>query len=277
MTAVGKLLAFVNLFVAIALVTWSTSAYVNRSDWVDGEDANKAPVPGQISKMDAEIKKLTKSISDSQASYGDRKTKLETAEKDLDYRRAQFKKRLDTAEGDLDPKGSFHEQVPQDSTKPGGAAFTDLEAPGKVIVTPDGKPLRGLKSLRIDYDRETKEAVRFMNGRKLTPEEQTLLAKIPSLTATEFAELIEPPKDKNLDILGFYTMRDLHSMLTDRVKTTNVAVEQQRVIMTNLRDESRFLGDNRVNWIVQLQILERRQRQLEKRLAELGAAPTAAP
>ena len=279
MTAVGKLFAFLNLFFAIALVSWSASAYANRLDWVDSKNEEKEVVPGQISKMDKEIKDLAKSIGSTQASYADRKVRLEAAESDRDYRRVAYKKRLDTAKDDLEPNGSFHVQMPQDSTKSGGAAFTDLEVTGKVVVTPDGKPLRGLKALRVDYDRETKEAVRFMtgNGRKLTPAEQAQLDAVPTMTATQLAELIEPPKDRNQDILGFYTMRDLHSLFTDRVKTTNVAVEQQRVIMANLRDESRFLGDNRVNWIVQLQTLERRQSQLEKRLAEFGAAPAAAP
>ena len=273
MTAVGKVLTFLNLFCAVALLSWSASAYLNRLDWIDSTDAEKNVAEGQITKMDKEIKKLSKSIADTQTGYGERRVALEKSESDRDYRRIEFKKRLETARNDLDPaNGSFREQRPQTADKPGGATFTDLEIQGPVITGPDGKKLRGLKALQEDYNREAREAVRWMNGRKVTPEEAALFDKVPGITAAELAELIAPPKEKG-DILGFFTLRDLHSKFTDRVAVTNLSVEQQRVIAINLRDEARFLGDNRINWIVQLQTLERRSKQLEVRLAEFGAKP----
>ena len=63
MTGIGKLLVFLNLIAAAALLTWGLSAYANSPNWVDSKSADGTAVEGEISLLKKEIDKFAKAGS----------------------------------------------------------------------------------------------------------------------------------------------------------------------------------------------------------------------
>lgn len=259
MTAFGKLLVFVNLFVSLGLLSWTVSAYSNRLDWVDRKTEDGV-IKGQITTLQEEITKVSKAIADSQAAYGQRSIALGQVEANRDYRKFRFQQRLAKARVGNDPTGPFRVQLPQAANLPGGEAFTNLEQEGPVINGPDARPLRGLDALRLDFAKQSSDARRINKGDvEVTPAQWTQIAGGDTATL-----------DAMIPMMGLNDLRKLHGVLSDLVSLTEVSVGKQKDILVNLREEASFLGDKRVSWEVQLQSLERRQRQLEARLKQLG-------
>jgi hypothetical protein len=259
MTTAGKILSFLNLIVAVGLLTWGLSAYANRADWVD-QKSDAGTVKGQITLLNEEVTRLTKAINDAQTGYGAEYVALIAEEGDRDYRRNQFAFRLDVARQDKDPKGgSFRRQVPQQP--PGNPAFTNLSVQGPAVPGPDGKPLRGLRALQDEFAKEVQQAQRWITGQPVTQPQWNQVRQ--GLNQQQFDTLTGQ--------MGIADLRKLHEELSVQIKRADDAVAKQKEIRQNLKEEARFLADNQTNWVVQLQTLERRQRQLENRLQQLGA------
>ena len=93
MSTLGKVLVFVNLFVGIALLSWSVSAYGHRLDWLDRKSGTES-VKGEITKLKEEVDRLTKAAADAQATYGLRAGNLVRVEANRDTRSRKYQARL---------------------------------------------------------------------------------------------------------------------------------------------------------------------------------------
>ncbi|OWK36407.1 hypothetical protein [Fimbriiglobus ruber] len=264
MTGFGKLLTFLNVFVAVALLSWSVSSYTNRVDLLDSKNENET-VEGQITIYKKEIDSLSKSIAGSQSAYGAKFRGLSDLELTRDFRRSKYNDRLYQARG-ADGAGRriqavFRVQIPAVGGA-GDAAFTDLSKDGAVILGANNKPLEGLESLRKQFQ-DTVATIRLLRfgdpARKLTDAQKRDLSKTVGNNA-DYTEL--------LNGLGVEDLRILHSDLSELVAANDALIGRQKTALTNLREEAAYLGSIKVNWVVQLQTLERRQAQLEARLQE---------
>jgi hypothetical protein len=247
MTSFGKVLAFVNLVVGLSLLAWGVSVYANRVDWVDRKTDTES-VEGEITKLKKEIDKLSRSIADANAAYAVRLAALTDAEARRDYRKARLDARLNEAR-----RGTFKQQLPD----AGNPVFVDVNKEGPPILAPDGQPLRGVDALAKAFNDQVNQARLNCEGEQRVQPNQW----------NNLPALIQPDA---LARMGIEDLRTLHGKLSDEIAAVEVAANKQRDVLTNLRDESTFLADNRVNWTVQLQTLERRQKQLQDKLKELG-------
>ncbi len=239
MTAFGKVLVFLNLAAAVALLSWSASLYANRIDWVDRKSDTET-VKGEITLLKEEIDKATRSIADAQVAYAAKSKDLTDAEALRDSRKRAYAVRLNEAR-----RGTFHAQVYDDPTRP---AFVNLRTPGPVALGPDNQPLRGVDFLEAEFKRQLQQAQLLREGqRKFDPN-----ANPQSQLAT----------------LGIDGLRQMQGVLSDRIADLDVAIGKQKDVLTNLKGEAAFLADERVNWVARLQTLERRQQQLEDRLKQ---------
>jgi hypothetical protein len=248
MTTFGKILAFVNLVVGIALLTWGVSVYANRADWVDRKTGTDS-VEGEIGKLKKEIDRLTRSVADADAAYGQRLKTLAQTEAWQHYSKVKLDGRIAQAR-----QGVFKVQ----KRAPNNPAFVDVnDDTGGPVPGPDGKPLRGVDALVKDFTNQVRQAqLHRLGDRPVQPNEwanpQALLA--PDRFPT----------------LGITDLRTLHGLLSDQVAAVDVAADKQREVLAGLRTEAEYLIDQRVEWSTRLQTLESRQRQLEGRLGKLG-------
>ena len=254
MTTLGKVLAFLNIVGAVGILTWAVSAHANRVDYLDRKSGTET-IKGQISQMRAEIDATTKAISESQSAYGGHMAMVTLNEARRDYRKSKFQERLAQAR-----KGVFRVQLP--AVEP---VFTDLDKEGPIVLGPDNQPLRGIENTQADLNVEVRSADVLIRGPQ--PLTEADWQKVPEIikNAPQFATLLENR--------GIGDFRRLHGILSDEIARTDEATQRQQVIATNLRDEARFLSDYRVNWSAELLTLERRQKQLQGRLTELGVTP----
>lgn len=248
MTKLGKLLTFLNLVAAVVVLSWAASLFGNQAPWLDRKTETES-VKGQITLMKEEIDKLGKSITDAQAAYGTKGRDLASAETTRDYRKARYAQRLDEAR-----KGTFRVQVPMANDR----TFVDLEKQGPVVLEPNSnKPLRGVDEQARDFAEQVRLARMYREGTQ---------GRVPPAAWANLGKL-------DLNQLGIDDLLEYHGRLSDLVKVVNDAVGKQRDALANLRGEAQYLSDQRVNWAAELQILERRQRQLEAQLRRVGGGP----
>lgn len=249
MTAVGKLLVFLNLFVAVVLVTWATSLYANRLDWLDRKTEDGEVVKGQISTLKREIEETTRLIVASQDSYGTRDRVLATLETERFYRAAQFDARLARARtGEVKgTDGPFRTIVKLGDAKAKPASpllklfpkqvtngLVDVDSPGDSETTDKDKKLalRGTKEIQD-------ELVRQLDATK---------------TATD-------------DILK---LRTEFAAASEQIVVVGKQTDVQNEILANLLEQGKYLGSAQVNWDEELRTVLTRKRQLEARLDGLG-------
>jgi len=254
-TRIGKLLVFVNLAVSVGLLAWSLSLYSNRVDWLDTATAD-GKTEGQISVLKKEIERLSKAVAETQAGYSAKKYSLAASEETLDGRARVFARRLDQARS-----GRFKVQLTTDGGSFGAGVTYDVAKEGGDILGPDNKPLRGLQTLQTEFAAEVRTIEQLQNGQGVLTEAQWAEVVSGAMTLAQVAELT--PK------LGLGDLRRLHTTLSDLITRDEVAVGRQKGVEVNLKDEATYLGEKRVNWLAELQTLQRRERQL---LGRLGAA-----
>ncbi len=68
----------------------------------------------------------------------------------------------------------------------------------------------------------------------------------------------------------FDDARKEHSTLSDEIVAYNVKAARLKLLLKDLREEEIFLADSRVNWDEQLVTLQRRNKQLQAKLAEFA-------
>lgn len=263
MTTLGKLLTYLNVLFSITLMMWAVSAYANRVNYLDYKDGTESK-KGQISQLKDEVEKLQKSITEAQANYGKRATELVVIEGRRDYRYARLQARLDEARGTGGRQPVFKVQLAIAGNTPGEAAFTDVDREGPVMLDIQNKPLRGLRVLQEELETEIREQALQLEGQeKLNQQQKAQLLQLVG----------QPAYDQLLQNMGIAELRETHGRLSDAIADADLAAEKQRFVRLHLEDETSFLADKRVNWLAELQTLERRQRQLEAEIRRLGGTP----
>jgi predicted transcriptional regulator len=255
MTGIGKVLVFLNLMAAAALLTWGLSAFKNSPQWVDSKTADGQNVEGEISMLKKEIDRYAKAASGAQDGYTAKAAALQGSEATRDFR----KTRLDTWLKDAE-KGAFF-ALPVVANDPAVLDTSDAAERGRkdikrAILGPDNTPLKGLDALQKLYQNELDDRGLLIRG------------KVPAAPAEWMnpAALLAPARMADL---GIDDLRRLHGWLSDQQKVADVAIDKQRVIQANLADEASYLGDKRIDWTAQLQTLEQRNKQLKDRLQSL--------
>ena len=258
-TTIGKLLVFVNLVASVGLMAWSLSLYTNRVDWLDTTTAD-GKVEGQITVLNNEIKRLTKAVAETQAGYSAKKYALAASEEKLDTRARAFATRLSQARN-----GRFKVQLTTDAGAFGTGVTYDVTKEGGDVLGPDNKPLRGLKTLQDEFAAEVRAIEQLQNGQALLTEAQWMEVVSGTTALPQVAELT--PK------LGITDLRRLHTTLSDLINRDESAVGKQKAVEANLQDEASYLGEKRVNWLAELQVLQRRERQLNDRIRSVTGKP----
>jgi hypothetical protein len=158
MTAIGKVLALLNLIVGLGIMAWSTTVYVHRPAWflkpAVGERNDRAFM---FEQLKADALALTRTAGYASQSWGANLKALEDREKVRADRTAAYAERLRWAH-----KGNPKDLVEPGNPKSAGKGFyepvidplTNLHdlAPGvapkgKAVVGVDGKALPGLDGL----------------------------------------------------------------------------------------------------------------------------------
>lgn len=158
MTAIGKVLALLNLVAGLGIMAWSVNVYVHRPTWFE------KPVAGErnervvmFDQLKADALALTRTAGFASQSWGTNLKALEEREKVRADRKAAYAERLRWAR-----KGNPKDLVDPGNPKSAGKGFyepvidpvTNLHdlspgaAPkGKAVVGVDGRPLPGLDGL----------------------------------------------------------------------------------------------------------------------------------
>jgi hypothetical protein len=226
MTTLGKLLVYLNTFIAVVLFGWAMSLYSNRVDWFD-RTIEDGKVEGQLTQLQADVKRLSDQIRASQTSYAFAAARAAENENIRDYRRYRLDERMKQIKR-VDDQVRFHIQL----TLP-KSSLINVKDEGPVVNGLNGKPLRGLSTLRQTYDKLSDQTIKL-----------------------------------GTDIVK---ARTEYAALSDQVDLVQAEVDRQKVIFENLKDEQDYLSDARINWEQQLRTLDIRRQQLQTRL-ETGAS-----
>lgn len=232
MTAIGKLLAFLNLIVGMGIVTWSVAVYTQRPGWFNPppDFVEKGQSPLTFESLKVEIEGLGRTAVAASAAWGDAHKELEEREATRLDRKAKLAERLGWArKGNPGAKGApgFYELEEDEKTK-----LFKLDALGPTVKGPDGQPLRGADTLLADFNRDSKEVVRLLDDTLKLRQEA---AQLGTLVVAVEGRLLK-----------------------------------QNEIRENLQTELLFLAAGEVNVYEQRETVLRRKKQLVGRLAVFG-------
>lgn len=247
MNFLGKLLVFLNVLLATALLSWAVSLYTNRVDWpaveMDGKKLTEWPA------------QYARDIAANNVRYADAKDMVRAAEGQLAVRRLALRDQLALARNgqfyDLDRVGRPGQNVlerfdlTRDPARLTRIAKKDPKTGADILV-----PLRGYETLQ----RELQAAVDATLGSDEVGRESgkkglAAIRRQLGTLDTEIAALVDP-------------------------KTGTIA--RYTAAITQREDEKRYLEDNRVNWDAQLITLQKRNDQLVDRLKVFGVTAPAA-
>jgi hypothetical protein len=241
-TLLGKLLAFLNLVVGVALLAWTVSLYQHRPGWFDplGEGdkgvAKKADDSPSFAELKQEMDVLGRAAAVASDSWGKQKAILVAAEDRRDRRRKEFDRRIAWAKaGNTDKGGAaffkpVYEVDPTDDTKT--LSTLNINEVGEAILGPDKQPLRGADTLSAAI---VKEAALIVD--------------------------LQGQIDKQYDVF-------------DQLGNQIVKDEARLIKMTEIREsvqaELFYLSTFEVNVYETRSTVFRRHKQLTQRLTELG-------
>jgi hypothetical protein len=237
-TLLGKLLAFLNLIVGIALLSWSVSLYVHRPGWFDPvpEAVEKGQDPLNFAQLKQDIDGLGKAAAIASDSWGKNRKLLEAAEDRRSKRHAEFARRIGWAKAgnpEKDGAGFFapvYETDPADDTKT--LSTLNIDKVGEPVLGPDKQPLKGSDTL----------------GDTVVKEAATIIALQGQIDA-QYDEF-------------------------DKLGNRIVAQEARLIKMIDIREsvqaELFYLSTFEVNVYETRSTVFRRQKQLTQRLTELG-------
>jgi hypothetical protein len=149
MTLLGKVLAFFNLLVGIAIVSWSVTVYVQRPGWFDPKP--EAVSPGQnpvnFAQLKDDIDSLARQASAASATWGVQLKQVQDLEKKRADREKGYARRLTwTRTGNRDdkdnPGAAFYEPKYEE-----GSGLLDLANLGAPVKGSDEQPLKGYETL----------------------------------------------------------------------------------------------------------------------------------
>ena len=160
MTSLGKILAFVNLVIAMAMLSWSVSIYSLRPGWFDAKPEGGYPVGREAENfalLKDEIDNLGRAAIAASNEWGAQRTRLEGLEKLRATRQKGYAERLEWARNGNPAKegAAFFEPV-YDSR-----GLLDLTVLGEPILGDDNKPLQGVNKLGATTAADVREVVRL--------------------------------------------------------------------------------------------------------------------
>lgn len=160
MASIGKLLALLNLFVGLGVISWSVNVYVQRPMWFEKAvgPVDKGNSPLTFEQLKGEIDALNRAALVTSGSWGTGRKLLEDREKVRADRKAAYAERLRWARAgnpkDLtdpanakSPGKGFYEPVIDPGTGLHDLTLVGGLPKGKAVVGTDGAPLPGLDGL----------------------------------------------------------------------------------------------------------------------------------
>jgi hypothetical protein len=245
MTAIGKLLAVLNLVVGLGLLTWSVNLYVERPGWFaePPESVDKGNNPVGFKQMQAETAALGRSAGVASEAWGTHRKALEEREKYRAERRALYAERIRWAhKGNLNdkinpanpksPGKGFYEPVVDTNTKLFDLTVVAGRPKGAAVLGTDGNPLPGLDGL------------------------------LDSLSGD-----VTAIQELNAQILA---QRKEFDKLSAEVVATEIRAIKMGVIRDSVQAELFFLSTFEVNVFETRETVFRRERQLRNSLKVLG-------
>jgi hypothetical protein len=231
MTSLGKILAFVNLVIAMAMLSWSVSIYSLRPGWFDAKPEGGYPVGREAENfalLKDEIDNLGRAAMAASNEWGAQRTRLEGLEKLRATRQKGYAERLEWARNGNPAKegAAFFEPV-YDSR-----GLLDLTVLGDPILGDDNKPLQGVN-------------------------------KLGTTTATDVREVVRLSQENVKN-------RDLFKEKGTQILDTESRLLKMGVIRESVQAELFHLASFEVNVYETRETVVRRKRQLVGRLAELG-------
>jgi hypothetical protein len=231
MTSLGKILAFVNLIIAMAMLSWSVSIYSLRPGWFDAKPEGGYPVGREAENfalLKDEIDNLGRAAIAASTEWGAQRTRLEGLEKQRTNRQKGYAERLEWARNGNPAKdgAAFFEPV-YDSR-----GMLDLTVLGEPILGDDNKPLQGANKLGTNMAADVREIVRL-------------------------AQENVQNRDR---------FKEIGTLILD----TESRLLKMGVIRESVQAELFHLANFEVNVYETRETVVRRKRQLAGRLAELG-------
>ena len=234
MTFFGKLLAFLNLIIAVAMVSWSVTLYSTRPSWLEPKPEGGYPAGKEAQNfalLKDEIDALGRTAIAASADWGAQRTRLEGLEQLRADRLKGYAERLGWARDGRNPKdpnsAGFFEPVYEPRT-----GLLDLTTVGEPIIGPDNKPLRGVSKLGANTAADAREVEKY--------------SKIITQA------------------------RDQFKTIGTEILTTETRLLKMGVIRDAVQAELFHLASFEVNVYETRETVLRRKRQLTERLAELG-------
>jgi hypothetical protein len=239
MTLIGKLLAFLNLFVGLAIVTWATTEYALRPGWFDPvpERVEKGNEPVNFAMLKQETEILGRAADAASGLWGENLKVLRKAERDRDNRRKMYTQRLAWIQkgnpnkgGAASGKDSSTLQLYDEAAD--GTVTTVL---GDPIIGPDNKPLKGVENLLANFSKDVQEVERLA---------------------------LQNAKHR----------RD-YDELSKQILQEDARLDAMLVIRESVQSELFFLATFELNVYETRTTVFNRKRQLTQRLSELGGVP----
>jgi hypothetical protein len=233
MTTIGKILAFVNLLIGVAMASWSVSLYSTRPGWFDPKPEGGYPAGREAENFELlkdEINGLGRLAVAASNEWGAQRKRLESVEKLRTARLKGYAERLEWArEGKPkhEDQAGFFEPVYDPAT-----GLLDLNTVGPPIFGYDNKPLKGVNRLGTGI-------------------------------AADVAEIERQSKR----ITG---LRDQFLSLGGEILLTETRLLKMGEIRDSVQSELFYLASFEVNVYETRETVLRRKKQLTGRLAELG-------
>jgi hypothetical protein len=246
MTAIGKLLALMNLVAGLGMLSWSVNLYVHRPSWFaePSESVDKGNSPVGFKQLKVESEALVRAAAAAGESWGAHLKTLETREKVQKQRRDGYALRLAWAHA-----GNDKDRI--DPTNPKS---------GKGFYEPVVDPVTRLYDLTIAKGLPKGKAVLGTDGKEL-----------PGLDG--LLDTIKDDIDKSVELTKQIADREAEfDRLVKRVGETQARVQKMGVIRDSVQAELFFLASFEVNVFETRETVFRRERQLRLRLRELGVA-----
>lgn len=227
-TRIGKWLVFVNLFLAVGLFAWALSLYANRPDWFDRTDGD-VKVEGQLTRLQAEVKRVSDAIKGAQVGYARAARLLDTKEAERMSRYQVLNNRwLAEVRDENNPNAQFR-VIPRQPNSV--LAEYREQRPLAPYLGLQGQPLSGLGTLK----RKMQDLVR----------------------------------DERAARAAILAARQRLAQASDRVEAVQAEVFKMKDIRNAQKDQEAFLADAQINWDERLKTLKERESQLLGRLREV--------
>ena len=281
MTAIGKVLALLNLVGGLAILTWAVGVYVERPGWFEPapEGVDKGNSPLGFAQMKAEGDALARGAGVASEAWGTHMKALEEREKVRADRRAANADRLRWAH-----KGHPKHPVDKDNPKSAGVGFYEP------VRVDDGLPKLRADLKAAEDKGQTDVALKLRDDlRRLTlvsglydlrPDPITGLPRGKPAVGTDGLPL--PGLDGLLDTVSDDVVaiknlneearlqRETFDQLSTQVRATQGRAISMGVIRDSVQAELFFLTTFEVNVFETRETVLRRERQLRGRLKVLG-------